>query len=99
MVLPRRSLLGVSAEWLLLGLLIFAIGRDVSEAAAKCDTAFDCSAQCANIGSASFELIETTKRFTAGTLSPRCGDYKAYLRPNCAGAPQVAPANCSNCCK
>lgn len=95
-----RRASAVGTELLLLALLAAAMGKDVSQAAAKCDTAFDCTAQCVNFGRGSTELVETTRRFTTGNQALRCGDEKLYVRPACAGAPFVTPANCANnCCK
>src|SRR5438067_1862891 len=95
----RASVVG--AELLLIALLAVAVGMAVSQAAAKCDTAFDCSHSCSNVGTGSRKQNELQRRFTTGTRAAVCGEILFYNVLNCAGDPaREAGTTCpDNCCK
>jgi hypothetical protein len=96
-----RRLSGAAIELLLVGTLALAVGKDVSEAQAKCNTAFGCAHPCVNVGVGSTKRNELQKRFTAGTRPAVCGEQLTWDNPNCPGDPdQEGAITCpSNCCK
>lgn len=102
---PRKRLSsrlsGIALDVALLVPLLLAVGRDVSQAAAKCDTAFDCSHSCINAGTGSRKQNELQRRFTTGARAAVCGEILFYNVANCAGDPaREAGTTCpDNCCK
>lgn len=97
----RRSLIGMLMDFLLIGAIVFAVSKDISEAEVKCNTAFDCSHDCINVNEGSMKRNELQRRFTTGTRPAVCGESLTWKRPNCPGTPDHESAvTCpSNCCR
>jgi hypothetical protein len=97
---PRRGWGKFLVEMLCIGILAVAVGKDVSEASTKCDTAYDCSSDCARTSETYIEVISVTNRFTTGTKTLKCGLIIASPNPDCRGASAVQDASCpGTCCK
>jgi len=79
---------GVAAEAALIAIFALAAGKDVTQAAGTCSTAYDCSLACVNEVingvSGSQKVVQNKQRYaTGGTAALACGTNYIYSAPGC----------------